>query len=205
MDHRRLAPVALTAVLIGVLVVGCSSAGAGATSTGPSTANGQPRFGGHLADFVAHFGQPNDHTDITTGQYHFARYANSNVDGIVLMVDVADGADFETLVSDLRVQGPETPPWSLSVAQTQCAAYLPADATRTRQVSVASTAGQEGVDVVYRSASLASTFPATAFVDASQNPVAAGAFDVFYQDLKVNDPSAVTGCRMLLGTQQTTP
>lgn len=207
MNRVRVAPAAVGLVLIGVLMVGCAPAGAGATSTGTGTANGQPRFGGHLADFIAHFGQPNDHTDITTGQYDFNRYANSNVDGIVLMVDVADGADYETVVSDLSVQGPDTQPWTLSEAQTQCAVYLPADAARTRQVSVVRTTtfGREGVDVVYTSAILAATFPDSAFVDANQNSVAAGTFDVFYQDIKANDPSAVTGCRMLLGTRQTTP
>jgi hypothetical protein len=163
----------------------------------------QPRLGGQLADFVARFGQPNDYSNTTYGQYHFARYPGSNIDQIIVAVDRSGGAAYQTTVFTLIIQASAS--WDMPTAQAQCAPYLPADATPTgQQVDVTTPQGIEGKDVLYRSTSLGTALPASEFVDTSQNRTMVGLFDVLYTYAKLNDPSAVVGCQMLPGTQQTT-
>jgi hypothetical protein len=173
------------------------------TATSKPTAV-QPRFGGQLADFIATFGQPNDHSSSLGGQYHFARYAGSNIDQIVLTVDLAGGTSFQTTVHELTIQANGA--WDVAMAQAMCAAYFPVDAKAVgQQVEVVTPQGIVGKDVIYFSASLAAALPAGEFIDAKQNAATAGSFDVLYSYGALNQSTSIVACRMLPGIVQTTP
>lgn len=160
------------------------------TGTSLAATHGTPRLGAPLTDFVGKYGQPNDHS--SAGQPHFLRSNTSNVDGLILSNLYGPNVDSVT------VQRINNETWTMSQAQAVCLAYAPADAHKVRQVSLTNSTG---IDVLYTSAQLAHAgFPASAFTDANQNPVAAGTFDVQYL---TNTDGSVDSCSLMLGAQQT--
>jgi hypothetical protein len=97
---KRLTGMVLSLVLL-VGATGCGSAADTGTSTTPASAPthtatptiaaGTAVLGGLAAAFEAKYGQPNDHSDAGAGRLNFARYANSNVDKVIIQLDMADG------------------------------------------------------------------------------------------------------------------
>lgn len=160
----------------------------------PAAQSGATTLGQPLSHFVTRYGQPNDHSDAKSGAYHLERYGNSNIDFLILQTDIFDGPLYAQSVESITAQSPEAA-WTGANADAICAGFLPPDAKYQSQVSTA-----YGYDKIYASASLASLFPDSAFVDANQNQTTAGSFDV---DYITRSPSDVTDCTIAIGTQQT--
>lgn len=159
--------------------------------------SGPALLGSDIGTFVANYGQPNSHTDVAGGLYHFQRYPGSNIDFLIVMVDLADGGVYGTRVENVDVQAPDAG-WTAQQADAECAAFLPRDAVYKNQVGLSG-----GYDKIYFSASLAALFLATAFTDANGNQVQAGLFDVQYLYQGQLAASPLDGCSILIGTQQT--
>jgi hypothetical protein len=155
------------------------------------TTLGQP-----LSHFTARYGKPNDHSTTIGGLYHLQRYAGSNLDFLVLQADVFN-AGYEQSIMGITAQAPDAG-WTSAKADSTCADFLPHDAVYKNQAPL--TTGN-GYDKVYFSVSLASLFPASAFVDAGQNQIQAGTFDVLYIQKSQSDVTIVS-CALFIGTQQ---
>jgi hypothetical protein len=167
-----------------------------------SPANGAAVLGGTAAAFSARYGQPNAHSDPAAGELHFQRYGDSQTDFLVVQLDLFDGTALAQQVYSVTAQAPPQQPWNLSMAQTTCQAFAPADATTIKVIPISSTQGIVGVDALYRSPTLARTFPASRFSDAVGNPVTPGTFDVLYRYAAANDSNRIDSCTIELGTQQ---
>lgn len=173
-----------------------------AATTAPTTAlqptSGPALLGAPLGAFVAIYGQPNEQSSPSLGEYHFQRYPGSLLDFLILLTDTADTGTSRNRVQDIAAQASDTGAhtgWTPEQASATCGAFFPRDAVYQRRVAT-----HDGFDTIYSSASLASLFPATAFTDASSVPVQAGSFDVFY--LYKASP-LIASCDLLIGTQQT--
>lgn len=171
-----------------------TKAATSATSSGPDL------LGSDIGTFTAHFGQPNDHSTISTGQYHYDRYPSSNIDHYIITTDTPDGGVYSQRVYFITVQATDQGPgWTMAEASRECGAFLPADAKYKQQIPVATG---PALDKIYYSASLAKLFPASSFTDGKQNPVKAGMFDVQYL-YKDASEKFVDSCAILIGEQQT--
>lgn len=155
------------------------------------------QLGATVSTFTARYGQPNAHSDVGSGQYHYQTYSDSNVDFLVVSTDTADPG-MSQVAESITVQA-DTQGWSVAQAMTMCGAFYPSDAAYQRQAAV--TNGP-ALDKIYESASLATRFPASAFTDANQNPVKPGLFDVqfLYRD---STQTVIDSCTLLIGEQQT--
>lgn len=165
-----------------------------ATASGIAPTSGPALLGADIGTFVAQYGQPNDHTDVKIGQYHFQRYGDSNVDAFIVATDLTDGNAYLHRVDDITAASPSAG-WTSSEASAKCAVFFPRDAVYKRQVAT-----QNGIDKIYFSQSLASLFPASAFTDAQQNAVKAGYFDVLYL---ARTDGMIDDCDIIIGEQQT--
>jgi hypothetical protein len=161
-------------------------------------------LGGTPADFIAKYGQPNDHSD--SSSLHFSRYPGSNVDALIVkFVTVGPGAGHADAVLGQASDQPPDQGWSMATARATCAAYRPPDSKAGKSVHVVDSAGAVvGEDDIYTSATLATQFDASAFTDADSNTVAAGTFDVFYL-FKTGSPGDIDSCSLFLGSVQTQP
>jgi hypothetical protein len=129
----------------------------------------------------------------------FARYVGSTVDQIVVQLDQADGPSLSQRVALVNVAAPPGHPWTTSTATTLCIAFAPHDATFVQRIPLR----PPNVDMVYHSAMLATTFPATTFLDTNQQSALVGSFDILYLAQSASDPSHVSDCQLVLGTTQT--
>lgn len=157
--------------------------------------------------FIAAYGALTNQSDQATGDLHFHQYPGVALDFLIVDLGVhygftPGGQDAASII----VAAPPGQPWSPSAAQTTCASFFPSDVQLLKQVkrvTVTQDGSTIGEDDIYRSATLATTFPASAFVDFNQNPVQAGSFDVQYLYTKNNNSNAIDSCELLVGTQQT--
>jgi len=159
--------------------------------------SGPALLGSDLGTFAAIYGQPNDHSTPSVGEYHFKRYPGSNIDFLILWTDNADGGVYANRVENVNVQASDAGAdagWTQAEADASCAPFLPRDAVYKSQVGLTG-----GYDKIYFSASLASLFPASAFTDGNSNQVQSGLFDVQYL---YASGSLIAGCSILIGTQQ---
>jgi hypothetical protein len=168
----------------------------------PSNA-GPAVLGGTQDAFIARFGQPNDASTPAGGQLHFQRFSGTTTDFLIVQLDTFDGAAFSQRAFAITVNAPPGQPWSMETARSTCGQFLPSDASQTKQVDITTTQGTVGTVLDYKSATLASTFPAQAFVDISHNLVAPGSFDVFFHFTTPNDTSRIDSCELQVGLQQT--
>jgi hypothetical protein len=172
-----------------------------APTASPANA-GTAVLGGTQAAFVAKYGQPTDNSNPAVGRLQFQRYAGTSVDFLIVQLDYYDGASVRDRAYSITAQHPPDHFWTRTEAQNICRAFLPAAARFHNTVTVPGAAGTAGVDDIYTSATLAGIFPASTFVDAAQNRVAAGTLDVHYIYAAPNDSSRVASCQLQVGRQQ---
>lgn len=110
--------------------------------------------------------------------------------GVTFSLVLSDGTDGQPHVASILIYKTDAATWSLAQAKQVCGAFLPPDATYQRDTTAAS-GYQEGV---YRSAGVASTFPASAFGAA---PL--GSFSLVYE--APSTTSAVFQCVLAIGIQ----
>lgn len=167
------------------------------------TATPQPGaavLGAPGAAFIAKLGQPNGHSTSTT--LHFQTYSGSNVDGLIVSLGLNNGTPLRAY--EVLASAPPSHLWSMSAARPICEQYRPTDSSLVQKVNVLdSSSALLGEDDVYRSAILASEFPAGAFLDANNNVTAPGTFDIFYLYETPNDTSRIDSCSLDLGSSQT--
>ena len=224
--HAWWADVSKTArigAIAGVIFMVCAGCGAASTSTvaqhtaspsptakratpTPKPAQSGPTvIGGLDSAFIAKYGQPNNHSDTSNGMLHFARYSGSNIDAVIIWLDPFDGPALAHHVISVTLAAPDNgPSWSLSFAESYCQTFAPTDAQIKQRMPVTGSTGVQGLDVIEYSATLAATFPASEFVDASQTAVQPGLFDILYLYPSATQTEQVDSCDLLLGTQQTT-
>ena len=153
------------------------------------------------AAFITKFGQPNDHSTSTT--LHFARYSGSNVDGLIVSLGLNTGSPLRAY--EVLASAPPSQQWNMSAARPICQQYRPTDSASVKEVDVrGSSIELLGEDDVYSSATLASEFPASVFLDANNNATTPGTFDIFYLYETPNDASHIDSCSLDLGSSQTT-
>jgi hypothetical protein len=150
-------------------------------------------LGSDIAQFVAIYGRPNDHSVPSAGYYHFRQYASSNLDFLIVQTDAADGGVYAQRVKGVMAQAPGAG-WNQQEASAACAVFLPRDAVYERTVKLAN-----GFDKVYFSASLAGLFRASAFSDPNGSQVKAGLFDVRYIN---RSGTIIDSCGILIGNEQ---
>ncbi len=169
----------------------------------PTSANAGPAvLGAPQAAFVAMYGQPTDNSDANVGRLQFQRFAGTTTDFLVVQLDIFDGQSVRDRAFSITAQHPPDHFWSPTEAQSACHVFLPADARFQVEVKLTGAGGVAGVDDIYTSATLAGIFPAAAFVDAAQNRVAAGTFDVHFTYAAANDSSQIESCQLEVGKQQ---
>lgn len=151
-------------------------------------------LGATIGSFNGHYGSPNAHSNTSTGEYHYQKYADSNVDLLIVNTDIADGGVYAQRAYSITVQA-DTSGWTQQQTDDKCKAFFPSDATYKSQAPT-----QNGYDKIYFSSSLASLFPASAFTDANQKQIQSGYFDVLF----LISGSMTNSCTIAIGTQQTT-
>ncbi len=161
--------------------------------------HGTPHLGGPISDFIGEFGNPNDHS--TPGSiYHFLRATTSNVDGLIVSTlsggNQVDGVTVQATNGNAQTSAIG---WTPDDAKARCMTFALSDAHFKQQFVYADNSGY---DLVYTSAELARTFPASEFSDGQGNTVQAGLFDVSY--LYTSDGQHIDSCDMITGEQQTT-
>ncbi len=209
--RSRHAYLAGTTLVLLLICTACSSASA--TTSPPPTQSSQPtsaaqsaatsipatggstRLGSNISAFVGKYGQPNKHSTISQGQYHFQAYPGENTDFLILWTDQTDGGAYRQHVYNVDVQAP-TAGWSTTQANTLCKQFYPSDANYQREAQLSAGGGY---DKIYVSLSLARLFPAAAFRDAQTNPTRAGTFDV--QFLTRSD-GGIDSCSIQIGAEQ---
>lgn len=185
---------------------GTSGAQAGqatATPTAPATSMAAV-LGSPGQAFITKYGPPTSQGDQTQGDLHFREYPGVGTD--YLIVDEAKYFGVtpgDTAAYSIEVAAAPGQPWNVATAKQTCAAFAPADAQHVKQVATTSGGSAEGWDDVYMSATLAQTFPASAFQDANQGTAPAGSFDISYLYVSANDTAHVGSCQLLVGEQQT--
>jgi len=159
-------------------------------------------LGGPGAAFVARYGPLTSQSDTSTGDLHFRQYAGVAQDFLIVDLAVHFGDTPANDAESIIVSAPPSQPWDTSTAQATCSAFFPADAQKVKSVPVTTGGALTGEDVIYTSATLAQTFPASVFVDANQNPVTPGTFDVLYLYTQGGATNSIADCQLLLGSQQ---
>lgn len=209
--------VATAALLLGTFSA-CGTASAGGNSGpngGASSAHGAMTIptapaasvaavlGSSGQAFITKYGPPTSQGNPTQGDLHFREYPGVATDYLI----VDEGKYFGVTPGDaaaysIEVAAPAQP-WSVATAKQTCTAFAPTDAKYVKRATTTSTSGVEGWDDLYTGATLAQTFPASAFQDANQNTAPAGSFDISYLYASANDTTHVVDCQLLVGEQQT--
>lgn len=159
-------------------------------------------LGGTQAAFIAKYGQPTSGSDASVGRLQFQRFPNSNIDFLIVQLDIFDGSTVSDRAYSITAQHPPNQPWSLSQAQNICRGLTPSDAHFVKTVLITTPSGTEGVDEQYTSAALASIFPASAFVGPTQEPVTPGSFDIHFVYTSLGNNSLIDSCQLEVGLQQ---
>lgn len=181
-----------------------SSSHVSATATAPQS--GASVLGGPAQAFITQYGPLTSQSNATQGDLHFKQYPGVATDYLIVQTGgyfaVTPGASD---AYSIEVAPPPSADWTPSVATQACAPFLPADAQRVKQVITrdATSNATDGEDDIYMSATLAKTFPASAFQDANQRPAPAGSFDVWYLYTNEDDSSQIASCTLMVGEQQT--
>jgi len=166
-------------------------------ATATTAPSGSPVLGGPGAAFVTRYGPLTSQSNTTTGDLHFREYAGVAQDFLIVQLAKYFGETPGNLAASILVSAPPGQPWDTSAAQAACSAFFPTDAQKVKTDPITT-----GEDVIYTSATLASLFPASVFVDANQNGVAAGTFDVMYLYSQSGNANSIDSCQLLLGSQQ---
>lgn len=202
--HRgavRVHPFILTAFLAvsALLVAACASSTAGHTTVPSSLPHtpvgqtGQAVIGGSLDAFKSKYGEPNGNSWPEGGGYSFGNWPGTNTDKV--QINVKDGR-----VYTLGVNAPPSQPWTLQEAENACKVFLPSDAHKTsltRQVTDA--AGLFMVETYWVSATIASEYPSSVFVDFDGQPETPGTVQVRYT-VNTPDTTHVQFCDLNLGS-----
>jgi hypothetical protein len=144
-------------------------------------------------------------SDTSRGDLHFRQYPGVAQDFLIvnlgIYLGITPGDQNAALIS---VQAPPGQPWTMSQANAECAPFFPFDAKRISSAPARDSSGSIiGVDVIYHSDALVPIFPASAFLDAKQNPATPGSFDVMYLYPAGTSGDQIDDCSIGLGTQQT--
>lgn len=155
--------------------------------------------------FVTAYGPLTSQSDVNGGDLHFRQYAGVAQDALIVQLGVHFGV---TSPGDRQAYAITAAPapsssWTMTQAETQCAAYRPSDAQQVKTLTVTDSTGTIGEDVIYRSVALAHAFPASAFTDANQNPVTPGTFDISYLYQSASATDKIASCELQVGSQQT--
>lgn len=157
------------------------------------------KLGGIEDAFIAQWGQPN--IDESALEPNFQRSCGDTGDAWCLSLEIMPGRSGLGYVDQVWINSSQDEQWSPQRAQAICEAYMPDDAQYEQKVSVANQNNFVGYDLVYRSATLASRFPNSAFQDVNQNSAPPGTFDIFYT--YTSDGNSVDGCQIIVGSTQT--
>jgi hypothetical protein len=191
------------------------SAGPTVTATVPlaATATLAPRgadagpavLGGTGPAFIDKYGPLTSQSDTSRGDLHFRQYQGVAQDFLIVnlgvYLGVTPGGQNAALI---LASAPPGHPWTVSQANAACAAFFPSDAKRIKSAPTTDPSGTiNGVDVSYHSDALVPVFPASAFLDAKQNPTTPGSFDVMYLYPAGTSGDQIDSCSIGLGTQQT--
>jgi hypothetical protein len=159
-----------------------------------SATSGATLLGSPLSNFIGSYGQPNDHTNAKNGDYHFKRWAGSNIDFLIINTDLFDPG-YTNKIETIGVQSSDNPD-TQPIAKAMCASFMPTDAQYKRKMQLSSGMGY---DEIYASASLAQAFPSDAFDDSNNVQTTSGLFDVQYL---LNSDGSINSCTLQIGTQQ---
>jgi hypothetical protein len=156
-------------------------------------------LGATQSAFIATYGPPNDHS--VGSSLAFNRYPNTDVDALVItLLPARSGPD---RAGEMVAHAAPDQPWSLDTAHSTCERYRLADATAAQAAQQASVRDGSGAvlgeEDVYVSATLASLFPAAAFLGAHGEPVPAGTFDILYLYTSPNEASRIDYCSLAIG------
>jgi hypothetical protein len=158
--------------------------------------NGPALLGSTISTFFAQYGQPNSHTNVKNGMYHWQKYADSNVDEYIIQTDIFDQGAYAPVVLSITVNA-DNNGWDAATTKSMVGRFLPRDAAYKSQVELPNG---NGYDKIYYSATLAKQFPSSEFTDVQQNPIKAGTFDV---QCLTNPDRTINDCTIQVGTQQT--
>ena len=198
---RALRPVVVIGLLISVFVAGCASnpdrsprpgAATGVpdrpTAT-PSLVNANlPVLGGSHAAFTRRYGQP-----ILKDSIY--RFTARNYDHVILSLTLLPAnVDDQLRVSAVTLQPLDKTDWDDNTARMIYQAFFPPDAVPVKDVAT-----KDGTHHLYSSALLAGTFPPSAFVDTSGQPIPPGTFDVLCNTTLVSDDGGAYGCGVRVG------
>jgi hypothetical protein len=131
--------------------------------------SGPAYLGNVVGTFANKYGQPNSHTQASSGTYDFSLYGDNQND---LSIQTLGG-------TDARVNGiidtvPGTVGWSQDEAIAACGAFLPPDAQYQRQITTTARGRNAGIQRVYLIPSLASLLPAKDWTDETGEQTAPG-------------------------------
>ncbi len=157
-------------------------------------------LGGQIGAFVHKFGDPNNDSDPSFDSYSFKRYSASKTDYLRVVGDQGDGQQWMPYVYLIVVDAPPQQSWDSSTADALCTSFLPNDARYVSQsLDVSATGAMQGINILYFSAALKQTLPASQFNDAQHNPVQSGLLDIFYSFARGNH-NAIDSCTLVPGT-----
>ena len=156
-------------------------------------------LGGQIGTFVKKFGDPNSHSDPSFDSYSFRRYSTSNVDYLRVVGDTGDGQQWTPYVYLIVASAPPHQPWDSTSAEAICSSFLPMDAKYVSQLlDIGKQGVTQGVNILFFSAALKATLPATQFNNAQHNPVQPGLLDIYYSFVNGNQ-NIIDGCTLAPG------
>ena len=156
-------------------------------------------LGGQIGAFVKKFGDPNSHSDPSFDSYSFRRYSASNVDYLRVVGDTGDGQQWTPYVYLIVASAPPHQPWDSTSAEAICSSFLPMDAKYVSQLlDIGKQGVTQGVNILFFSAALKATLPATQFNNAQHNPVQPGLLDIYYSFVNGNQ-NIIDGCTLAPG------
>jgi hypothetical protein len=157
-------------------------------------------LGGQLGAFVEKFGSPNEDSDPSFDSYSFKHYGASKTDYLRVVGDLGDGQQWTPYVYLIVVDAPPQQPWDSSTADALCSTFLPTDARYVSQsLDIGGQGNLQGINILYFSALLKTTLPATQFNDAQHNRVESGLLDIYYSFVHGNQNS-IDSCTLVPGT-----
>jgi hypothetical protein len=181
------------------------SAGLTATAIRAGQKSGPAVLGGTGSEFIYRYGPLTSQCDTSRGDLHFRQYPGVAQDFLIVNLGIYLGiAPGDQNAAVILASAPPGHSWTVSQANAACAVFFPSDARRIKSAPTTDPSGTiNGVDVIYHSDVLVHVFPASAFLDASQNPTTPGSYDVMYLYPAGSSGDQIDSCSIGLGTQQT--
>lgn len=158
----------------------------------PKAASAAQRLGGLLAAFTTQFGNPI--VQVPGVVYAFQPFCGLGA-AVCEQVTLALGQDGGHYVDVIALAAPAGESWDLPTARAICESYLPGDA---QFVSMATITNQ-GLNRIYRSATLAQIFPASVFLDAGGDYIQPGTVEIQYR-FDILGGTRYGTCQMETGT-----